>query len=189
MKLPIVEIVRRDKTLKAIAAFERDAFGERDASAEINHVVIAALRSVVKAVVAKSVLQQEPRCLTAQTEAIAQAGRPANTDGIEGVEAIPDVTSDISAEIHSQVARKLETVVHTYIASPGPIISHVGGTIGIRKIAVINNAGLRLEPPFGVNRTRNEHEENQCYSHNHTLVRRPASPLGRRTFVQTFAKG
>ena len=60
----------------------------------------------------------------------------------------------------SLVTRKLETVVHTYIASPRPVISHVGGAIGIGEIAVINNACLRLEPPFGVNRTRNAHEEN-----------------------------
>src|SRR6476620_4690302 len=160
MKLPIVEVVRRDKTFKGIAAFERDAFGERDASAKIHFVVIAALRSVVKAVVAEPVLQQEPRRLTAQTEAIAQAGRRAPTDGIEGVEAIPYVASQISAEIQSQVARKLETVVHAHIASPRPIISHVGGAIGIGEIAVINKACLSLEPPFGVNRTRNEHEEN-----------------------------
>src|SRR5205814_3308429 len=185
MKLPIVEIVRRDKTFEGIAAFERDAIGECDASAKIHRVVIAALRSVVKAVVAESVLQQDPRRLTAQTEAIAQAGRSAHADGIEGVEAIPYVTSHISAEIQSQVARRLETVVHTYIASPPPVISHVGGAIGIGEITVINNACLRLEPPFGVNRTRNEHEENQCCSHIHTLVSR----LGCRTFVQTFAKG
>src|SRR5207237_7190058 len=103
---------------------------------------------------------EDPRRLTAQTEAIAQAGRRAHADGIEGVEAIPYVTSHISAEIQSQVARKLETVVHTYIASPRPVISHVGGAIGIGEIAVINKACLRLDAPFAVNRTRNEHEEN-----------------------------
>src|SRR6478672_7473662 len=69
MKLPIVEIVRRDKTFEGIAAFERDALGERDASAKIHQVVIAALRSVVKAVVAEPVLQQDPRRLTAPAEA------------------------------------------------------------------------------------------------------------------------
>src|SRR5205814_3813313 len=146
---------------------------------------IAALRSVVKAVVAEAVLQQGPRRLTAQTEAIAQTGRTTHADGVEGVEAIPNVTSHIRAEIQSQIARKLETVVHTYIASPRPVISHVGGAIGIGEIAVINKACLRLDAPFGVNRTRNEHEENQCCSHIHTLVSR----LGCRTFVQTFAKG
>src|SRR4029450_4267408 len=108
MKLSIVEIVRRDKTFEGIAAFERDALGERDASAKIHCVVIAALRSVVKAVVSEPVLQQDPRRLTAQTEAIAQAGRRAYADGVEGG-AIPYVTSHISAEIQSQVARKLET--------------------------------------------------------------------------------
>src|SRR6266550_7289042 len=160
MKLPIVEIVWRDKTFEGIAAFERDALGERDASAKTHCVVIAALRSVVKAVVAEPVLQQDPRRLTAQTEAIPQAGRRAHADGVEGIEAIPYVTSHISADIQSQVARKLETVVHTHIASPRPVISHVGGAIGIGEIAVINNACLRLEPPFGVNRTRNENDEN-----------------------------
>src|SRR5205814_9768692 len=120
MKLPIVEIVRRDKTFEGIAAFERDAIGERDASAKIHRVVIAALRSVVKAVVAEPVLQQDPRRLTAQTEAIAQAGRRAHADGIEGVEAIPNVASHISAEIQSKVTGKLETVIHAYIASPRP---------------------------------------------------------------------
>ena len=40
------------------------------------------------------------------------------------------------------------------------LIILLGGAIGIGEIAVINNACLRLEPPFGVNRTRNEHEEN-----------------------------
>src|SRR5678816_1040474 len=89
MKLAIVEIVRRDKTFEGIAAFERDAIGERDASAKIDHIVITALRSVVKAVVAEPVLEQDPRRLTAQTEAIAQTGRSAHADGIEGVEAIP----------------------------------------------------------------------------------------------------
>src|SRR5215468_8228381 len=101
MKLPIVEIVRRDKTFEGIAAFERDAFGERDASAKIHLVIIATLRSVMKTVVAKPVFQQEPRCLTAQTEAIAQTGGSTHADGVEGVEAIPDVASHISAEIES----------------------------------------------------------------------------------------
>src|SRR5438477_6230140 len=160
MKLSIVEIVRRDKAFEGIAAFERDAIGERDASAKIHRVVIAALRSVVKAVVAEPVLQQDPRRLTPQIEAIAQADRRPHADNVEGVEAIPYVTSHISAEIQSQGARKLETVVHTYIASPRPVISHVGGAIGIGEIAVINKACLRLDAPFGVNRTRNEHEEN-----------------------------
>src|SRR5438034_11556167 len=114
MKLPIVEIVRRDKTFEGIAAFERDALGECDASAKTHHVVIAALRSVVKAVVAEPVLQQDPRRLTAQTEAIAQAGRRAHADGIEGVEAIPCVTAHTSAEIQSQAARRPATVVRTY---------------------------------------------------------------------------
>src|SRR4029077_5313315 len=160
MKLPIVEIVRRDKTFEAIAAFERDAIGERDASAKIHRVVIAALRSVVKAVVTEPVFQQDPRRLTAQTEAMAQTGRRAHADSVEGVEAIPYLTSHISAEIQPHVARKLETVVHTYIAFPSPVISHVGGAIGIGEITVINKACLRLESPFGVNRTSNEHEEN-----------------------------
>src|SRR6185312_16484470 len=106
------------------------------------------------------ILQQDPRSLTAQTEAIAQAGRSAYADGIEGVEAIPYVPSHISAEIQSQVTRKLETVVHTYITSPSPVISHVGGAIGIGEIAVINKACLRLEPPFGVKPTHNEREKN-----------------------------
>src|SRR4029077_17133552 len=164
MKLPIVEIVRRDKTFEAIAAFERDALGERDASAKIHRVVIAALRSVLKAVVAEPVLEQDPRRLTAQTEAIAQTGACAPPNRVEGVEAIPYLTSHIRAEIQSQVARKLETVIHTYIASPRPVISHVGGAIGIGEIAVINKSCLRLEAPFGVNRTRNEHEKNECCS-------------------------
>src|SRR4030095_3200084 len=160
MKLPIVEIVRRDKTFESIAGFKRDAFGERDASAKIHHVVIAALRSVVKAVVAEPVLQQDPWRLTAQNESIAYASRSAPADGVEGIEAIPYFTSHISADIQSQVARKLETVVHTHIASPRPVISHVDGAIGLGEIAVINKACLRLEQPRGVNRPRNEHEEN-----------------------------
>src|SRR6185312_17529051 len=106
------------------------------------------------------ILQQDPRSLTAQTEAIAQAGRSAYADGIEGVEAIPYVTSHISAEIQSQVTRKLETVVHTYITSPSPVIPHIGRAIGIGKVAVIYNTCLCVEAPFGVNRARNEHEKN-----------------------------
>ena len=79
-------------------------------AAKIHHVVIAALRSVLKAVVAEPVLQQNPRRLTAQTEAIAQAGGSAQADGIEGVKAIPYVAAQISAEIQSQITRKLETI-------------------------------------------------------------------------------
>src|ERR1700750_472315 len=180
MKLSIVEIVRRHKTFEGIAAFERDALGDRDASAKVHHIVIAALRSVVKAVIAEAVLQQEPRCLTAQTEAIAQTGRTTYADGVEGVEAIPDVTSQISAEIQSQVARKLETVVHTYIASPSPIIPHIGRAIGIGKVAVIYNTCLCVEAPFGVNRTRNEHEKNYYCSYVHGLPARSGAELSRK---------
>src|SRR5678816_3378534 len=126
MKLAIVEIVRRDKTFEGIAAFERDAIGERDASAKIDHIVITALRSVVKAVVAEPVLQQDPRRLTAQTEAIAQTGRSAHADGVEGVEPIPYVTSHISADIQSQVARQLHTAAHSHAATPRQDLSHVG---------------------------------------------------------------
>ena len=71
MNLPIVEIVRRDKTFKRITAFQRDPVGERNAGLKIEHVVITALCSVLEPIVAKPVLQQNPGRLTAQTEAIA----------------------------------------------------------------------------------------------------------------------
>ena len=71
MNLPIVEIVRRDKTFKRITAFQRKAVGEGNAGLKIDHVVITALRSVLEPIVAKPVLQQNPGRLAAQTEAIA----------------------------------------------------------------------------------------------------------------------
>src|SRR5204863_9908936 len=71
MNLPIVEVVRRDKTFKRITAFQRDPVGERNASINNEHVVITALCSVLEPIVAKPVLQQNPGRLATQTEAIA----------------------------------------------------------------------------------------------------------------------
>ena len=60
MNLPIVEIVRRNKTFKRITAFQRDPVGKRNAGLKIEYVVITALCSVLEAIVPKSVLQQNP---------------------------------------------------------------------------------------------------------------------------------
>src|SRR5882762_3976756 len=101
MNLPIVEIVRRDKTFKRITAFQRDPVGERYAGLEIEHVVITALCSVLEPIVTKPVLQQNPGRLAAQTEAIAQASGSAWADGIKRTETIPQLTAQIRSEIQS----------------------------------------------------------------------------------------
>src|SRR5690349_6823480 len=101
MNLPIVEIVRRDKTFKRIPAFQRDPVGKRNAGLKIEHVVTTALCSVLEAIVAKPFLQQNPGRLAAQAEPIAQASRSTRTDGIKRTKTIPQFAAQIRSEIQS----------------------------------------------------------------------------------------
>src|ERR1044071_3131954 len=101
MNLPIVEVVRRDKTFKRITAFQRDPVGERNAGLKIKHVVKTTLCSVLEPIVAKPVLQQNPGRLSAQTEPIAEASGSARADGIKRTKTIPQLPAQIRSEIQS----------------------------------------------------------------------------------------
>src|SRR4029078_1183048 len=101
MNLAIVEIVRRDKTFKRVTTFQRDPVGDRNAGLEFEQIVITALCSVLEPIVAKPVLQQNPRRLPAQTEAIAQTSGSARADVIKRTKTIPQLAAQIRAEIQS----------------------------------------------------------------------------------------